>query len=69
MIARLTRRQRQVFIQRALGRSTRGIAVDLGITLAAVEARFVGIRKRLGLAPYDVPVFVRLAAGPLFFAT
>lgn len=69
MIASLPRRQRQVFIQRALGRANKGIAIDLGINVSGVGHHFDAVRAKLGIAPYDIPAFVRIAAGPHFFAS
>lgn len=68
MIPKLPRRQRQVFIRRALGWSNRAIALDLGITTSTVEIHATALRRRLNVKTYDLASFVRIAAGPLCFA-
>jgi DNA-binding CsgD family transcriptional regulator len=58
----LTEREKQVLEQRALGRSERQIAGDLGLTVDTVKKHLSRIKEKLGKLPTKAKDEVRSAS-------
>jgi DNA-binding CsgD family transcriptional regulator len=59
----LTRRQREILIQLAEGRSTKEVAANLGISSKTADAHRAQIMQKLGLRSQSELIFFAIRAG------